>query len=166
MPQPQHQIQATSSNYTTAHDNAWSITHWARPRIEPASSWMLVGFAEPQGNSQQFWSLIHWFCYQNGEQNPNFFFSCLGWDVWKKIASSELPGVRGSVSVTTTAIYWSNDHVSKLTNTISFDLHHDLREVLLLPLYICVLCTQSLLCRSGVQDSKIKELFQFTHPER
>ena len=31
--------------YTTAHDNAGSLTHWARPRIEPDSSWILV---EPQ----------------------------------------------------------------------------------------------------------------------
>ena len=30
--------------YTTAHGNAWSLTHWLGPKIEPASSWMLVGF--------------------------------------------------------------------------------------------------------------------------
>ena len=30
--------------YTTAHGNARSFTHWARPGIEPASSWILVGF--------------------------------------------------------------------------------------------------------------------------
>ena len=30
--------------YTTAHSNAGSLTHWARPGIEPTSSWMLVGF--------------------------------------------------------------------------------------------------------------------------
>ena len=34
----QCQIQAMSVTYTTAHSNA------ARPGIEPASSWMLVGF--------------------------------------------------------------------------------------------------------------------------
>ena len=35
--------------YTTAHCNAGSLTHWARPGIEPASSWILVRFvsAEP-----------------------------------------------------------------------------------------------------------------------
>ena len=32
-----------SANYTTAHGNVRSLTHWARPGIEPASSWMLVG---------------------------------------------------------------------------------------------------------------------------
>ena len=35
---------------TTAHGNAESLTHWARPGIEPTCSWLLVGFvtAEPQ----------------------------------------------------------------------------------------------------------------------
>ena len=30
----------------TAHDNAGSLTHWARPGIVPASSWMLVRFVD------------------------------------------------------------------------------------------------------------------------
>ena len=43
-PQPlQRRIRATSAIYTTAHGNAGSLTHWARPGIEPASSWFLVG---------------------------------------------------------------------------------------------------------------------------
>ena len=29
---------------TTAPGNAWSLTHWPRPGIEPMSSWMPVGF--------------------------------------------------------------------------------------------------------------------------
>ena len=34
----------------TAHSNTGSLTHWARPEIKPAASWILVGFitAEPQ----------------------------------------------------------------------------------------------------------------------
>ena len=28
--------------YTTAHSNAGSLTHWMRPGIEPASSWILI----------------------------------------------------------------------------------------------------------------------------
>ena len=36
--------QAPSTTYTTMHGNAGSPTYWARPRIEPASSWLLVGF--------------------------------------------------------------------------------------------------------------------------
>ena len=42
-PQPQQRrIQATSVTYTTAHSDAGSLTYWARPGIEPVSSWMLV----------------------------------------------------------------------------------------------------------------------------
>ena len=39
-------IWATSATYTTAHGNSniGSLTHWARPGIEPASSWMSVRF--------------------------------------------------------------------------------------------------------------------------
>ena len=46
----QCQIQAASGTCTTAQGNARSSNHWARPGIEPASSWMLVRFisAEPQ----------------------------------------------------------------------------------------------------------------------
>ena len=39
-PQPQQRgIQATSVTYTAAHGNARSLTHWARPGMEPTSSW-------------------------------------------------------------------------------------------------------------------------------
>ena len=45
MPQPQQRrIQAVSATYTTAHGNARSLTHWARPGIIPATSWFLVRF--------------------------------------------------------------------------------------------------------------------------
>ena len=45
MPEPQQcGIRATSVTYTTAHGNARSLTHWARPWIEPATSWFLVRF--------------------------------------------------------------------------------------------------------------------------
>ena len=40
----QRQIRAASVTYTTAHSNTQSLTHWARPGIEPATSWFLVGF--------------------------------------------------------------------------------------------------------------------------
>ena len=33
-----------SMTYTTTLGKARSLTHWARPGIEPTSSWMLVGF--------------------------------------------------------------------------------------------------------------------------
>ena len=43
-------IRAKSATYTTAHDNAGSLTQRARPGMEPANSWFLVGFvsAAPQ----------------------------------------------------------------------------------------------------------------------
>ena len=50
-PQPQQlRIQALSSTYTTAHGSTRSLTHWARPGIEPTTSWFLVRFvsAAPQ----------------------------------------------------------------------------------------------------------------------
>ena len=47
----QHQIQAASVTHITPHDNTGSLAQKARPGIEPASSWILVGLiiAEPQG---------------------------------------------------------------------------------------------------------------------
>ena len=35
---------AVSAAYTTAHGNARSLMPWARPGMEPASSWVIVGF--------------------------------------------------------------------------------------------------------------------------
>ena len=43
-PQPQHhRIRTAFGTYTTAHSNTRSLTHRARPGIEPATSWLLVG---------------------------------------------------------------------------------------------------------------------------
>ena len=46
----QCRIRAVSSTYTAAHSNRGYLTSQARPGIESASSWILVGFvtAEPQ----------------------------------------------------------------------------------------------------------------------
>ena len=43
-------LHPASATYTTAHGNAGSVIHWARPGIELSSSWVLVRFitAEPQ----------------------------------------------------------------------------------------------------------------------
>ena len=49
-----------STTFTTAHGNTGSLTHWARPRIEPETSWFLVGCVNH--------------CATTG--NP-FFFFCL-----------------------------------------------------------------------------------------
>ena len=37
-------VQVSSETYATACSNAGSLTHWARPGIKPASSWILVRF--------------------------------------------------------------------------------------------------------------------------
>ena len=58
-PQPQqHQIQAVSVNYTTAHGNTRSLTQWARPGIEPTTSWFLVGFIYHDGNSWNYFKFF------------------------------------------------------------------------------------------------------------
>ena len=44
-PQPQqHGIWAESVTYITVQSNTWSLTHWARPGMEPTSSRILVRF--------------------------------------------------------------------------------------------------------------------------
>ena len=50
-----HQIWALSVICTIAHGNAGSLTHWARPGIKSASSWIQVRFlsTEPQ------WKLLY-----------------------------------------------------------------------------------------------------------
>ena len=54
------QIQAVSVTYTTAHGNAGSLTHRARPGIKPASSRILVGYvtAEHWRELQSLFSLM------------------------------------------------------------------------------------------------------------
>ena len=45
MPEPQqHGIRAASATHTTAHGDTGSLTRWAMPGIEPATSWFVVGF--------------------------------------------------------------------------------------------------------------------------
>ena len=64
-------IQAESAAYTTTHSKAGSLTRWARLGIQPASSWILVGFitTEPQQEllinifNYMFWMIpfgIYW----------------------------------------------------------------------------------------------------------
>ena len=54
-PQPQqHRIWAASVTPTTAHGNARSSTHWARPGIEPESLWMPAGLV----NNEPRWELL------------------------------------------------------------------------------------------------------------
>ena len=60
-PQPQpHRIWAMSVTYTTVHNNAGFLIHWARPGIKPASSRILVRFIStvPQQELLPPWSLL------------------------------------------------------------------------------------------------------------
>ena len=68
-PQPQQcGIQATPVTYirhsSIAHGSAGSATHWVRPGIEPAFSWILVGFVsiEPQRELYSSFQIITYFC--------------------------------------------------------------------------------------------------------
>ena len=64
-PEPQQcQIQAVSLTYTTAHGNARSLTRWARPGIEPAASWFLVGFVSPAPQRER-WTIFKNICSQS-----------------------------------------------------------------------------------------------------
>ena len=55
VPQPQQcQIWAVSATCTTAHSNSRSLTHWAKPGIEPASSWILVRFVNHWATNHNF----------------------------------------------------------------------------------------------------------------
>ena len=54
---------AASANYTAADGNARSLTHWARPGMEPASSWILVRFVT---------------CWATRETPNSIIFKCSG----------------------------------------------------------------------------------------
>ena len=65
MPQSeQYRIWAASATYTTAHGNTGALTHWARPGMEPASSWILFRFVttEPQWELPDLCSKS-WLCH-------------------------------------------------------------------------------------------------------
>ena len=60
-------IQVKFVTYTTAHGNAGSLTHWARPGIELTSSWMLARSItteprrEPKVTTSTVTNKWHWF---------------------------------------------------------------------------------------------------------
>ena len=46
---------------TTAHGNARSLTHWARPLIEPSSSWIAVEFITTEPRRELLiWGILSW----------------------------------------------------------------------------------------------------------
>ena len=62
--------------YITAHSNAGSLTHWARPGIEPASSWILVRFV-----STEPWREFHLVAHLKSRDTD----SLLSWTLFSKI---------------------------------------------------------------------------------
>ena len=76
-PQPQCGTWAKSATYITVHGNARSLTHWEKPQIETASSWLLVGFV----TTEPWWEILMndlWYCgggvgdlITSGFWNPN-----------------------------------------------------------------------------------------------
>ena len=76
IPQPQQWgFWALSATYTAAHSNTGSLTHWVRPGIKPAPSWILVGFV----SSAPQWELP---CL--------FFYMCVRLQFWKLNLRSSL----------------------------------------------------------------------------
>ena len=76
--QARSQIGAVAVYLHQSHSNAGSLTHWARPGIEPASSWMLVRFVstEPQWELRGFFSPAI-------KRSQNASPSCLRGGFWK-----------------------------------------------------------------------------------
>ena len=69
-PQPQQRrIWAASATYTTALGNAGSLTHWARPGIEPATSWFLVGFV----SAAPRWELPNYVSITERQKRVSYF---------------------------------------------------------------------------------------------
>ena len=78
----------------TAHGNAGSLTHWARPEIQPSTSWFLVGFisAEPQQEPL----FLHLITHDESQspplskaaknkpltENPVVLVPSEGWEIW------------------------------------------------------------------------------------
>ena len=80
----QCRIWATSVTYTTALSSAGSLTHRARPGIEPVSSWILIGFitSEPQQELlSSFYIRVP--CWAPGTYSVCAFL-LTGWMKWMK----------------------------------------------------------------------------------
>ena len=56
-----------------SHGNARSLTHWARPGFEPATSWFLVGFI----SAAPWWELRKYSLFQNTHSSKRKFTNIL-----------------------------------------------------------------------------------------
>ena len=61
-------VQAASATYGTAYGNARSLTHCARPGIEPTSSWILVGFVTTETQWELLVLLLFFFFFKEGSR--------------------------------------------------------------------------------------------------
>ena len=76
MPQPQPcGIWAVSVTYNTARGNARSFTHWAKPGIEPATSWPPVGFVNHWATTGTPW-LVNFDWHLENCQAPLWILPC------------------------------------------------------------------------------------------
>ena len=87
MPQPQQlRIWAVSVTYTTAHGNTRSLTHWSRPGIEPASSWMLVRFVSTEPRQELLMSA---FLSNKDTLKKEVFLGWIRWPIMKKFSINQ-----------------------------------------------------------------------------
>ena len=79
-----------SVSYTTAHGSAGSLIHWARPGIEPATSWMLVRFVNQwatTGTPPTLFSLFH--LKNDSWEFPSWLAKWGWWCLW---STGSIPG--------------------------------------------------------------------------
>ena len=87
--QARGRIGVVAAGLPHSHNNARSLAHWARPGIEPVSSWILVRFisTEPHGNSYR--NFLKWCTGRSNAEHSSGSPSGLGdstglIDVWLK----------------------------------------------------------------------------------
>ena len=68
-----------SANYIIAHVNTRSLTHWARPGIEPTSSWFPFGFIY----TTSWWELLNLEGFVHSSHMCQTFSIFLKGKVWK-----------------------------------------------------------------------------------
>ena len=79
--QARGRIWAIAAGLHHSHSNAGSLTHWARPGIEPVSSWLLVRFIllSHYGNSRNVVLLAQYNHSSTLLSSPNYFSSLCKW---------------------------------------------------------------------------------------
>ena len=82
MPQPQqHRVSTTSATYAAACSNALSLTHWAKPGIEPMSSWTLYQVFKPLSHNRNSLRGYSWLQPDN-RNSKHYCYQVDGFGVW------------------------------------------------------------------------------------